>query len=511
MGETRVNLKRLLEDIRDGYPYPLEEAIVVELIANALDAKASQIGFLTHPTLRIMSVIDNGNGMGEREFVEFHDIAATTKIRGKGIGFAGVGVKLALLIAEKVITETKRGSFHKATQWRLESPQRAPWDYITPDGLLDSLGGGTAVSIISSRDTELLKEEFIEHVVQTHFYPILHEEFMNKILKLIYKWGVKFYVNGKLIQMPQPEQMIQSKLLIVQLGRRGKLVGVGLLSKSKQELSEDEWGIAISTYGKVVKRGWDWIGMVPRNPKCLTGIVEIPQLSEILTTNKADFLKDGTSLQKYYRYRKAIQEAMEPILKEFGEISEPRERVERDLRPLEREIEQVLGSMLDDFPELSPLLGRRGKGEPVSGVISDPNASLIGTMTEGVEVMTGTRGGSGEGGGVEATEGALPGERIKITPEATEPGSEHEGRRRRPGLMIGFDEASEREDLGWLTENTVWVNKGHPAFRRAVDSGADENYHTILTVAWVLSNYLEAEKSPQKFINRFLSSWGTRL
>jgi hypothetical protein len=77
--------------------------------------------------------------------------------------------------------------------------------------------------------------------------------------------------------------------------------------------------------------------------------------------------------------------------------------------------------------------------------------------------------------------------------------------------MIGFDEASEREDLGWLTENTVWVNKGHPAFRRAVDSGADENYHTILTVAWVLSNYLEAEKSPQKFINRFLSSWGTRL
>jgi len=38
MGETRVNLRHLLEDIRDSYPYPIEEAIVTELIANALDS-----------------------------------------------------------------------------------------------------------------------------------------------------------------------------------------------------------------------------------------------------------------------------------------------------------------------------------------------------------------------------------------------------------------------------------------------------------------------------------------
>jgi hypothetical protein len=34
--ESRVNLEHLLEDIRDSYPFPQEEAIITELIANAL-------------------------------------------------------------------------------------------------------------------------------------------------------------------------------------------------------------------------------------------------------------------------------------------------------------------------------------------------------------------------------------------------------------------------------------------------------------------------------------------
>ena len=58
MGETRVNLKHLLEDIRDSYPYPLEEAIITELVANALDSGASEIRFLPIPEHRTLSVVD---------------------------------------------------------------------------------------------------------------------------------------------------------------------------------------------------------------------------------------------------------------------------------------------------------------------------------------------------------------------------------------------------------------------------------------------------------------------
>jgi len=389
----------------------------------------------------------------------------------------------------------------------LEGAQRAPWTYIDPPGLVFSSNGTVVSIVLRSGDSELLNPDFVKRVIQTHFYPILDHEFMDKILKYIYKNGVTFFVNEQETELPGIEKTDQSTLFLVEVGRRGKPVGIGFLSKSKEELSEEERGVAISTFGKVIKRGWDWIGISPRNPIRLTGIVEIPQLSEILTTNKADFLKDTGSLQKYYRYRKAIQEAIEPILRDFGEISGSRERPERDLRPLEKEIERVLENMLDDFPELNPLLGRKRKSEPVTGIIPDPNASKIGIVTEGVDAMTATKGGGGEGSGVEATKGDMEGERIEPGPEKSESGRQQESTRKRPGLMIGFEDNSDREELGWLVESTIWINKGHPAYRRAIN-GEAENYHIVLSVAWVLSGYLEAGKSPQIFMNRFLSSWG---
>lgn len=43
----------------------------------------------------------------------------------RSIGFAGVGIKLGLLISEDVITESRTGRSHLATTWRLSSKNRA--------------------------------------------------------------------------------------------------------------------------------------------------------------------------------------------------------------------------------------------------------------------------------------------------------------------------------------------------------------------------------------------------
>ena len=43
MGETRVDLLPLLEDLRDGYPGALEEPILTEIVANALDLGATRV------------------------------------------------------------------------------------------------------------------------------------------------------------------------------------------------------------------------------------------------------------------------------------------------------------------------------------------------------------------------------------------------------------------------------------------------------------------------------------
>lgn len=72
--------------------------------------------------------------MGETraELRRYHDLAASTKTRGKGIGFAGVGIKLGLLACDEVLTETRRGKSHVATSWQLTSRHRA---------VLPNLGG----------------------------------------------------------------------------------------------------------------------------------------------------------------------------------------------------------------------------------------------------------------------------------------------------------------------------------------------------------------------------------
>ncbi len=137
MGETRVDLHHLLEDLRDAYPESLEETIVTEIIANALDSKATEITFVPNEETATLLVVDNGQGMTRKSLRTYHDLATTTKQRGQGIGFAGVGIKLGLLACDEVLTETRRGKTHIATTWRLSSKQRAPWSWIEPPGYVD--------------------------------------------------------------------------------------------------------------------------------------------------------------------------------------------------------------------------------------------------------------------------------------------------------------------------------------------------------------------------------------
>ncbi|MDE3092135.1 MAG: sensor histidine kinase, partial [Chloroflexota bacterium] len=292
MGETRVNLQHLLEDIRDTYPFPPEEAILTELVANALDSEASEIRFFASAREKTLTVVDNGRGMSPPQLEHYHDIAATTKVRGKGIGFAGVGAKLALLLAHNVITETKAGRSYAATRWRLESSQRAPWELIEPPGTLENSPRGTAVTLQFNASSPLVEPNYVELILQAHFHPLLDQVF-GEIFKSLYPQGIRFWINQRKVAAPEFARVPERKTFLVRSAQsrsvHGKPVGVGYIGRSDDDLPETERGIGISAYGKVIKRGWDWLGLTPKHPARLSGLVEVPALVEILTTNKADF------------------------------------------------------------------------------------------------------------------------------------------------------------------------------------------------------------------------------
>jgi len=140
VGETRVDLLHLLEDLRDAYVGPAEETILTEIVANSLDSGATLIAVTTDPIQRTFTLVDNGGGMRRRELARYHDIAASTKTRGEGIGFAGVGIKMALLLCREVLTETRQRGKHVATTWALASRHRAPWKWVPPPGLVAERG-----------------------------------------------------------------------------------------------------------------------------------------------------------------------------------------------------------------------------------------------------------------------------------------------------------------------------------------------------------------------------------
>lgn len=494
--ETRVNLRHLLEDIRDSYSSPIEEVIVGELIANSLDSGASSIQFIANPDEGILTVVDNGRGMRRKILREYHNIAATTKERGKGIGFAGIGAKLSLLIAKSVITETKGGYGSRcATQWHLASDSRAPWKFTPFSGKVTT-SKGTAVSImLEGKALRLSDEEFIRSIIKKQYWPLIDPIIIGNILKYFYKKGVEFYVNDKQVEKSQAQN---TKTFGIRLGGRAKrFIGFGHITKSETDIHEDMRGIAVSCFGKIIKRGWEWMGISPKSPHRIYGLVEVPGFSEILTTNKNDFLTDATSLKKYYRYRKAIQETLLSVLEEIGEskFEIGQDKIKR-LRPLEKEIERTLGGLIDDFPELSPLISVKRKIMFTSGV-----------SLEGSEKISETVPGTTENINKDAREEPiLSKERPKRHKESSgDPG--HKGRGRGPGVEIQFEDNLALGSLGRMIENTLVINTAHPAFAKAKGEGLEE-YHIVLSAAWILSNFVDEDKAPREFINSFLSAWG---
>jgi len=526
MGETRVDLLHLLEDLRDAYPGAIEETILTEVVANALDSGAAEIGVATDPAATTLTVVDNGQGMRRRELARYHDIAATTKTRGQGIGFAGVGIKLGLLVSEGVVTETRRGAVHVATTWGLTSRQRAPWRWIPPPGLVARQG--TAVRLRLQNPLSLLLDPgYVEATLRRQFQPLFDPAF-DAILAPHYPRGVALTLNGGRLG-PEARRAMESAPIAVRLARKRKPSAAGFLVRDREPIPEGQRGLAISTFGKVIKRGWDWLGLTPASPDHVGGLVEVPPLAECLTLNKADFIRVGTRGAVYLAYRKAIQEAAAAQLAAWGDLPDPGDDVRRRAaRPVERDLESVLGQLAEDFPLLGSLVERRAGGQrrlPIGrpgGELGagDRPAPLTPMHGEAPPAEAGaTPGPVGESGAppsdrddpatpplVSTDEGALP----ALTPAAMLPSERGRRQPGRYGLSLQFAQRPDDPELARLIESTVWINEAHPAYRRAAASRS-EGYHLAVAVALALAPLAVEPAKEHGFVTAFLSAWGAAM
>jgi hypothetical protein len=546
LGETRVDLVHLLEDLRDAYPGSLEETILTEVVANALDSGAVTLLLETDATAATLAASDDGGGMTRRELSRYHDLAATTKRRGHGIGFAGVGIKLGLLACEEVVTETLRGRQHAATSWRLANRTRAPWSWIEPPHLLE--GDGTAVQLrLSNPLSRLLDPGFLEATVLRQFQPLFEPEFID-VLAPSYPAGFTVFINGHIVV--GPIRPAERSPIRIRIGRQRRPSGVGYLCRHDTPLPEAERGLAISTLGKVIRRGWDWVGITPAEPDRVEGLIEVPALAEALTLNKGDFLRNGARGALFLAYRKAIQEAVAAQFAAWGSAPLPAKRAPRT-RPMERDIRRVLGDLAEEYPLLTTLVERQSGGqrrlplgEPLERGASGEWAGIetLSAMPSSASVA-GADAPQRNGASGGKTGGAAPDDLAEHAPEdaaqpdrdvaasgandsAPETVPDHgagpaqidaspvrlpgRARRKRPttlSLHIDFESLPDDVTLGRLIESTVYVNNAHPAYRRAAASRA-EGYHIALAVAAALAPLTAEPGRRQHFINSFLARWG---
>jgi hypothetical protein len=520
LGETRVDLHHLLEDLRDAYPGALEETILTEVVANSLDSGAATLRVMADPAAAMLTIVDDGSGMRRRDLVRYHDLAASTKTRGHGIGFAGVGIKLGLLVCEEVVTETRRGKEHVASRWHLAGRHKAPWKWIPPPGLVTD--HGTAVRLkLQNALSPLLDEGYLEATLRRQYQPLLEPEF-DEVLGLHYPKGFRFEVNGRALERYHPRGAGVSRLTIC-LARRRKPTARGYLMRNESPFPEDQRGLGVSTFGKVIKRGWDWLGITPAAPDRVAGMIEVPALAAALTLNKGDFVRVGTRGALYLGYRKAIQEAVSQQLADWGEVRDLGDRSSRRaVRPLERDLETVLVDLAEEFPLLASLVERRAGGQkrlPIgpAGSVDDGHRLLAASVMSSTAVLD-------EGAAVpdmppETTELQKQGEETQeetqpqpevSTGVAVMPGPRGRSRPGRYGLNIRFESQPDDPELGRLVESTVVINQSHPAYRRAVASRSD-GYHIAIAVALALARLAVPPAEEHEFVTAFLTRWGEGL
>ena len=95
-----------------------------------------------------------------------------------------------------------------------------------------------------------------------------------------YAAGIRFRVNGREMQ-PLERETGERAAISVRLGRKRKPSATGYLLRAATPFPEDQQGVAVSTLGKVIKRGWEWLGVAPSDPERVVGLVHLgPAVSE---------------------------------------------------------------------------------------------------------------------------------------------------------------------------------------------------------------------------------------
>jgi hypothetical protein len=502
--QSSVNFENLIKDLADMYPFDVGTVVLVELVANSLDSKATLINVNYDPQGKSLVVSDNGTGMTQEEFDQYHDFAAGLKTRGMGIGFAGVGAKISFNIALQVITETRSQSYTGGSNWYLESKKSLAWDDISPSHLENY---GTRVNVIFRKDASLPFDDTssIIALLRQHYLPLLDRHFLSLYSELnYYAINLRFVVNGEYVE---PADIVSDyhldsihRFYPTSASRR---VGYGVFGLSSKEypMGESLCGVLLCTHGKVIKP--DLFNQFPGDIGArIMGLVEIPDFVHFLTSSKTDFIR-RKKLREFEKLYNPIRQEFRSWLKELG-VQPPEITSRNEAIRLEREIRKLV----DDIPELGEFFGFR---MPKQVLQNQASGDTLANAQQGAEVTFPVGEGESQGGEGPFDVGEGPGEALVEDSEKGSIRAKPISRTGRRGPKVAFSESPDRVDLAWVDGNNIVINSGHPAYRKVISNTAANRLHCMHAVANAVQRFLfNGQPEDLMFTDRMMSAWGKK-
>ncbi len=496
---SKVNTKRLLDDVADSYRHSIEETIVVEAIANALDAGSARIAFSTDVKSGSLQVLDDGSGMSEEEFDVYHDLAQSSKVRGAGIGFAGLGAKLAHKLSSKILTDTRSDSFAAGSDWWWQGD-----DLRFKTRRCRIKKNGTRVEyLLEARSSRLLDPGWLEETIVEHFTPLLEQELASfYVWNSTYPRGVQFTINGRTLNT-RPLVMTTESVgyLDVKPARGKRAIGKAVFVLSGKKLPEHLQGVALTTHGKVISRSG--LSLSPADGDRITGCIEIPDLVGCLTLNKQDFIAHGSMGHKFRRLRDQAKLAYSEWLRDIG-----RNVDKREARNTPRRLESELAQLTRLVPEIDFLFGHRESTKiSVRSPSGDDNAveAQGSLLTGGTSGTSGSNAGASGNGQIPEDVGPSDGTTLSISDAGPIPVRQRRRTSRR-GPRVQLVREPERTDMSWIDMETVMINTAHLAYTKAQREG-QVRYHQRAAALIALCE-AASENIGLDLLKRALSNWG---
>ena len=481
-----VNWRKVLENYRNSYNHANDwEIAVLELIANAIDAKASEIkiGFSKQSKEQENGAFyiklfceDNGKGMSYNEFLEYHNLGSLTKDKSTGtIGFAGIGAKLCLDLCEHVYTETGDGKEKLASKWWFASDSNEPVFVLEKPKNKLKKEHGTYVEIHGLKVNDFNFKNIKRLIIENYEY-------------VIPPYGsIKIYLNNREIRAHKPDKAgfkFEKVARVKSIGKSLKISGeLFFVDDAYIKSFEDKErayipGIDIVVCGKTVLR-MEYFNLLhrikPSKEIYVKGYVRCDELIEITKTSK-DELNKKTKL--WLHFLRITSEIFENWLRREGIFQEMPEIEESKVAKLLKKVGKDLNKAVSDFPELVreiPIMLTRSssrKSKLRRFVREAENAKVISEIEIGDE----SRDKEAE-------------EESSVSMENSEAEIQRkEEKKTGVRLKIALVRDEKSKDTIWFDPNlgAVAVNAAHPAF--AIASRSFDSFITY--ISYIFFNYL---------------------